>query len=124
MCGLLLQFWRTICGRTRQLVHGAEEEEQQAITKTIKLTAPRYCSIHLVQILARTMVVLRHCSVHIVPIIATIVITYLNLAGFFIGENLAGSTEAFAQNMDRLSLQVTAKIFVGVDDFCGSLSWQ
>jgi hypothetical protein len=113
ICGLLLRFWRTICEGTRQLVHGAKEEEQRVVIKTIELTAPRY-------FLARTMVVLQHCSVHIIPILATVTLTYLNLAGFFIGENLTGSTAIVAQNMDRLSLQVTAKIFVSVGDYCGA----
>ncbi|KAF2102893.1 hypothetical protein NA57DRAFT_52438 [Rhizodiscina lignyota] len=110
MSPLLLQFTSATREGTRQLVHGTVEEEPRVVMKTVERTTPSHRIVHPVRVLARTMLVLQHCSIHIIPIFATITLAYLNLAGFFIGENLAGSTAGIAQNMDRLSLQVVAKL--------------
>ena len=51
-------------------------------------------------------------AAHILPVAGTIVISYLNLTGYFIGEDLTGLPVDSVQNFDRLCLQVTAKLFV------------
>lgn len=53
------------------------------------------------------------CSIHILPVLATTVLAYLNIRGYFIGSSLQGLTGDVAQDIDRLCLQVTAKLFVG-----------
>ena len=52
------------------------------------------------------------CLIHVPPMAATIALTYFNLAGYFIGSNLEGLTPPSAQAIDRLCLQVTAKLIV------------
>jgi hypothetical protein len=54
------------------------------------------------------------CSVHILPICATIIVAYFNLAGYFIGSSLQGLTGDTYQAIDRLCLQVTAKLLVSL----------
>lgn len=112
----LLCCWRSICETIRRLVHGAEQEEERVVVRSIELTTPWCGSIRVAKVLATAFAVLRHCSVHIIPIFATITISYLNLVGFFIGENLNGSPTVIAQDIDRLSLQVVAKLFVSIGD--------
>lgn len=43
---------------------------------------------------------------------ATVTLAYLNLAGSFIGTSLEGLISSTAQDMDRLALQVAAKLVV------------
>lgn len=50
--------------------------------------------------------------VHVLPVFATVTLSYLNLAGFFIGPTLNGIPSASAQSMERLILQVTARLLV------------
>ncbi|KAK5743260.1 hypothetical protein LTR17_002737 [Elasticomyces elasticus] len=49
--------------------------------------------------------------IHLTPVCATVTLAFLNLKGYFIGSQLQGPNTAVAQGMDRLALQVTAKLF-------------
>ncbi|KAF2204498.1 hypothetical protein GQ43DRAFT_162480 [Delitschia confertaspora ATCC 74209] len=53
---------------------------------------------------------IRHCWGHFLPIAAIITLSYLNFSGFFVGAHLQGLYNDTAQAVDRLSLQVTAKL--------------
>lgn len=57
-------------------------------------------------------IALIRCSIHLLPIAVTVVLAYLNLAGYFIGDQLAGGAPARARDM--LLLQIAAKIMVGL----------
>jgi hypothetical protein len=96
---LLLRFWIFLCHTVRGVLHGPQQEEQQVVVQS-------------------NISVIQHCSIHILPICTTITIAYFNLAGYFIGENLNGSVSTLAQNMDRLSLQFAAKLFVRMAILC------
>ena len=52
--------------------------------------------------------------VHIVPVLAAITIITINFRGYFIGTQFAGVTNSASQSIVLSSLQVTAKLFVGV----------
>lgn len=52
------------------------------------------------------------CSIHVLPTLTVIVLAYINIRGLFIGRDLQGRTEEWAQDLDRLCLQVVAKLFV------------
>ncbi|KAK3661685.1 hypothetical protein LTR56_000174 [Elasticomyces elasticus] len=49
--------------------------------------------------------------IHLTPVCATVTLACLNLKGYFIGSQLQGPNTAAAQGLDRLVLQVTAKLF-------------
>lgn len=55
---------------------------------------------------------LKRCSVHIPPICATAVLASINLRGYFVGIGLTGFSASAAQSIDRLLLQITAKLYV------------
>lgn len=55
------------------------------------------------------------CSIHVVPVLATCALAFLNIKSYFIGANLHGFTGDVAQDIDRLCLQVTAKLFVSAN---------
>lgn len=59
-------------------------------------------------------------AIHILPVLATIVLAYLNVRGYFIGVNMQGLASPAAQDLNRLCLQVTAKIVVSLHAY---LSW-
>lgn len=52
------------------------------------------------------------CWAHFVAIASTVTLAYLNIAGYFVGEDLQGSPSNDYQAFYRLSLQVTAKLLV------------
>ncbi|OKL63026.1 hypothetical protein UA08_01689 [Talaromyces atroroseus] len=54
--------------------------------------------------------VLWQCKVHLLPICGTITLSYLNLAGYFIGSNYLGLSQKIYQDLDALLLQITAKL--------------
>ena len=62
---------------------------------------------------------LSRCLVHLLAIMATIAISYFNLAGYYIGANLAGITDPTVQAFDILCLQIAAKIQVNMRDDLG-----
>lgn len=60
-----------------------------------------------------TISVVRRCIIaHTLPICASPTLAGLNLKGFFIGDEYLGYSDSTSQAIDRLSLQVTAKLFV------------
>ena len=81
---------------TRKLWYGVEAEEPKVI-------------IHKASIL-RTV---RKCAIHFAPIAATIVLAGLNIGTYFIGNEFVGNDTGYWQNVDRLALQITAKLYVG-----------
>jgi len=76
-------------------IHGQEKEEKKSIVQKDFLVA------------------LSRCMAHVIPILATTTLAYLNLAGYFIGGELAGIVGSQADAVDQLCLQVTAKLLVG-----------
>ena len=52
--------------------------------------------------------------IHIVPILATAIIVAINLEGYFIGTTFVGVDDAKLQSFALLSLQMTAKLLVGI----------
>ncbi|KAB8339107.1 hypothetical protein FH972_022043 [Carpinus fangiana] len=52
------------------------------------------------------------CWVHIIPVCVTIVLAYLNLSGFYIGDDLEGWHSKNSESLKRLMLQGAAKLFV------------
>ncbi|KAK5167424.1 uncharacterized protein LTR77_007123 [Saxophila tyrrhenica] len=50
-------------------------------------------------------------AVHAIPTLGTIVLFWFNFAKYFIGSTLAGIATPQAQSIDRLALQVTAKLY-------------
>lgn len=52
------------------------------------------------------------CLIHILPICLCVVVSALNIHGYFIGSTLQGPTTLAWQSFSRLLLQVAAKLYV------------
>lgn len=58
----------------------------------------------------------RQCWAHFMAIASTVTLAYLNIAGYFVGNDLQGSPSDNYQAFYRLCLQITAKVLVGTTD--------
>ncbi|KAF2806259.1 uncharacterized protein BDZ99DRAFT_523721 [Mytilinidion resinicola] len=76
----------------RTVFHGAEKEAEKPVVSSTWGYA------------------LWHCGIHIIPLLATIALAYFNFHGLFIGNVLQSLYNDTAQAIDRLSLQVAAKL--------------
>ncbi|KAK3693060.1 hypothetical protein B0T22DRAFT_504410 [Podospora appendiculata] len=106
----LLQLSSLIHREIYLVIHGAEQETKRAVMRTLKLPAPSHFNPRVVETVAKALLVLRHCSIHIPPMLASIVLTYLNVEGYFIGSDLSGPSTQTFQDISQLCLQVTAKL--------------
>lgn len=86
--------WTFVCDAFRGLFRLSEWETKKAVAHND--------STHL----------LFKCAVHVIPVATSVVIATINLRGLFIGYILDGLTTAGAQSVDRLCIQVAAKLFV------------
>ncbi len=59
---------------------------------------------------------IRKCAIHFAPISATTALAGLNLGGYFIGDEYSGLNSGLWQDVDKLALQIAAKLYVGTPD--------
>lgn len=86
--------WALIKKPWLQIMHGSQTENEKIVLRKTLWPA------------------LAKCSVHTLPVVGTITLSYFNLHGYYIGTDFKGKTYAAAQELDRLCLQVTAKLLV------------
>jgi hypothetical protein len=96
---LLVSFIQRVVRVFTSLHDGSEKEEEKVIVRQGVFRA------------------LKRCSVHIIPLCATAVLASINLNGYFVGAQYAGFNSSAAQSIDRLCLQVTAKLYVRILSF-------
>lgn len=93
-----------------------DEKPKVVIQGTPKRTPSQHLG-HLVTALVFVTLgrVWRQCWAHFVAIFSTVTLAYLNIAGYFVGNDLQGSPSDDFQALYRLCLQVTAKLLVLYD---------